>query len=164
METIDQKMFLGGVRRLMEEVYLGFERPDGTWITENEPWSGFLGQLRDLSASEASSPIGYPDDASIAGHTNHLRYSLNLANRAFRGENAYENADWDGSWVVREVSDDEWRTLLAELETEYRNLVPLLSPGELWSNARMLTGVVGLVAHGAWHLGAIRQMIHALRG
>lgn len=163
METIDQKMFLDGIRRLMEEVYLGYERPDGTWITENEPWSGFLGQLRDLRAAEASSPIGYPDGASIASHTNHLRFSLNLANRAFRGENAYENADWNGSWLVNAVSEDEWQTMLRELESEYRNLVPLLAPGGIWSDSRILTGVVGLVAHGAWHLGAIRQMIYALR-
>ncbi|MBS4023800.1 MAG: hypothetical protein KGZ79_15505 [Dethiobacter sp.] len=82
---------------LCEEAFAGPSDPRGTWFTSNEQDSGFLGTVKYISAAEASRYVG-AGGSTIAGHTNHLRFALNLANRACRGENAHAGADWKESW------------------------------------------------------------------
>lgn len=61
------------------------------------------------------------------------------------------------------MSDDEWRTLRAELRTEAtRWLNALRTPRDVQQIE--LNGMIGSIAHLAYHLGAIRQIDTFLRG
>ena len=133
---------------------------DGAYIL-NAGDEGLLRSLDKLSATAASALTG--TGSSIAAHADHLRYGLSLMNRWSAGENPFGSADWSTSWTKTTVSDAEWQTRRAELCTEaIRWLDTLRTPREV--QLIELNGIVGTVAHLAYHLGAIRQINQATRG
>ena len=133
---------------------------DGAYML-NAGDEGLLRSLDKLSATEASALT--PTGSSIAAHTDHLRYGLSLMNRWSAGENPFGTADWSTSWKQTTVSDDEWATRRAELRTEAtRWLEALRTPRDV--QPIELNGIVGSIAHFAYHLGAIRQINQATRG
>jgi hypothetical protein len=155
--TIEKKTLARAMAALLDEAYQEAPDPEGTWFTDNERASGFLGTLGTLSAAEASRPLTPGDPLSAASHAGHLRFALSLANRAMRGEDAYAGAKWARSWETRTVSEAEWKELLAGLRAEYEAVRAAFAAGDAWEDETILTGSLGLIAHGAWHLGAIRQ-------
>jgi hypothetical protein len=133
---------------------------DGAYML-NGGDEGLLRSLDKLSAKAASAPT--PTGSSIAAHVDHLRYGLSLMNRWSGGENPFADADWSTSWKKTMVSEDEWRTRRAELRAEAtRWLDALGKPRDVQEMA--LNGIVGSIAHLAYHLGAIRQINSAARG
>jgi hypothetical protein len=133
---------------------------DGAYIL-NAGDEGLLGSLDKLSALAASALT--TTGSSIAAHVDHLRYGLSLMNRWSAGENPFGTADWSTSWKRTTVSDEEWRTRRAELRTEAtRWLEALRTPRDV--QPIELNGIVGSIAHLAYHLGAIRQIDQATRG
>jgi hypothetical protein len=100
---------------------------------------------------------------SIAAHVDHLRYGLSLMNRWSLGENPFEDADWSASWRTPIVSDSEWRQRRADLRTEASSWQEALRrPREV--GEMELNGMLGSIAHLAYHLGAIRQINRTARG
>ena len=84
-------------------------------------------------------------------------------NRWSAGENPFGTADWSTSWKKTTVTDEEWRTRLAELRTETtRWLEALGTPRDV--QPIELNGIVGSIAHLGYHLGAIRQINQTTRG
>jgi hypothetical protein len=154
--------FARSVLILLDEAYVGPNEQQGVWFMDNKPNGGFFGTLEGVSALLASRAL-VRGGSTIAAHANHLRFSMDLANRAFRGENAYASADWAGSWKIKRVSESEWKRLIASLRAEYEKLREVIQAAPNWSNFYMLTGAMALVAHAAYHLSAIRQMVFALR-
>ena len=133
---------------------------DGAFIL-NAGDEGLLRSLDKLSAQAASAPT--PTGSSIAAHVDHLRYGLSLMNRWTAGENPFGTADWSTSWTKTTVSDEEWRTRRAELRTETsRWLEALRTPRDVQTVE--LNGIIGSIAHLAYHLGAIRQINQSTRG
>jgi hypothetical protein len=127
--------------------------------------SGDLGLLRSidkLSAAAASRSVN--DGATIAAHAQHLRYGLSLMNRwATEGGNPFADATWDDAWKISSVDSAEWEEIRNGLRDEAgRWLEALRSPREA-SNVE-LSGMIGSIAHFAYHLGAIRQIDKSTRG
>lgn len=148
---------------LLDEAYLESPDPRGTWFTDNEPANGFLGTAARLSAAEASRPLTAGEGLSLASHVGHLTFALDLANRAAKGENPYPEAKWARSWDERSVDEADWRALLAGLRAAYAEFRGNLERGAFWGSQEALTGVIATIAHGAWHLGAIRQGLGLIR-
>jgi hypothetical protein len=122
---------------------------------------GLLRSLDKVSAAGASAVTA--TGSSIAAHVDHLRYGLSLMNRWTAGENPFKDADWSVSWRKTAVSDDEWQVLRAQLREETgRWLTALRTPREVQEIE--LNGIVGSIAHLAYHLGAVRQINRGLRG
>ena len=133
---------------------------DGAYIL-NAGDEGLLRSLDKLSPQAASALT--PTGSSIAAHVDHLRYGLSLMNRWSAGENPFADADWSPSWKKTTVSDAEWQTRRSELRTETtRWLDALRTPREV--QPIELNGIVGSIAHLAYHLGAIRQIDQLTRG
>ena len=127
--------------------------------------SGDIGLLRSLdkiSAADASRSVN--DGATIAAHAQHLRYGLSLMNRwAEEGGNPFANAKWDAAWETSEVDATEWQEIRNGLRDEaHRWLLALNSPRE--ATEVELSGMIGSIAHLAYHLGAIRQINKDARG
>ena len=123
--------------------------------------TGLLRSLDMLTARDASASV--PGGATVAAHVDHLRYGLSLLNRWSAGENPFTSADWSVSWRKTSVTDAEWQELRAALRTEaHRWLDTLRTPREV--SAVEMNGLVGSVAHLAYHLGAIRQINRQARG
>jgi hypothetical protein len=122
---------------------------------------GLLRSLEKISAAQASALTS--TGSSIAAHTDHLRYGLSLMNRWAQGENPFGNADWSISWRKTTVSDADWKQLRADLQGETtRWLEAVGTPRDIDEVA--LNGMVGSIAHLAYHLGAIRQINQNTRG
>lgn len=124
---------------------------------------GLLGSLDGLSA-EAASAVPAGGGASIAAHVDHVLYGIHLLNLWAGGEeNPWADADWTASWSRGSVSDDEWAALREQLRVETGKWkTSIADTGDLEGVA--LNGVIGSVAHLAYHLGAIRQIDRSLRG
>ena len=123
--------------------------------------AGVLRSLDKLSAAAASAVT--PTGSSIAAHVDHVRYGLSLMNRWSAGENPFNDADWSASWRKTAISEDEWQKLRAQLREEAARWLNVLgTPREVQEIE--LNGMVGSIAHLAYHLGAIRQINQALRG
>lgn len=124
--------------------------------------AGLIASLDRLTAGDASASSN--GGATIAAHVEHVRYGLSLMNRWAAGEkNPFGNADWAAAWRIGVVSDDEWAASRVELRRAadaWRST--LKTPRDLASIE--LTGVIGSIAHLAYHLGAIRQIAVSARG
>ena len=123
---------------------------------------GFIRSLALLSAADASARPG--GRSSVAAHVQHVRYGFELMNRWVRGDaNAFADATWAKSWGTQEVTEAEWRDLVAGLERETRNWMRALGEPREWDSVT-LSGAVSSVAHLAYHIGAIRQLVPAASG
>jgi hypothetical protein len=118
---------------------------------------GLIASLAAVPAAQASArPGGRP---SIAGHVQHLRFGLALLNKWAGGDpNAFAEASFAESWSHQQVSDDEWRALRQAFEGEARQWQARLDAPREW-DAMTLSGFVSSVAHTAYHMGAIRQLV-----
>ena len=154
MNTVEIANTLG---TLLAELVEGASREGGYMLNPGD--EGLLRSLEKLSAADASEPT--PTGSSVASHADHLRYGLSLMNRWSQGENPFESADWSASWGKTSVTEPEWRQRLADLRAEaVRWLGVVRAPREV--DEIELNGVIGSIAHLAYHMGAIRQMsIHA---
>ena len=150
------------IAQLYTEAYEGAQDPSSTWFTDNLPDAGVLGTLESLSAAQASQSIGDPDlqGSTIAAHTEHLRWSLALANALARGEQS--ESPWEESWLVRTVNPEEWDRLRLALRSEYRALLQAIQ-AQSDLPAELVTPGIAIVAHAAYHLGAIRRMVSVVK-
>jgi hypothetical protein len=139
----------------------GGTHPKGGFVL-NTGDAGLLQSLDKLSAEEASQSAN--GGATIAAHAQHVRYGLSLMNRwAAEGGNPFADATWDAAWRVSTVTAAEWQEIRDGLRGEsQRWLEALRTPRE--ATTLELCGLLGSVAHLAYHLGAIRQIAKSARG
>jgi hypothetical protein len=82
---------------------------------------------------------------------------------AAEGGNPFADATWDAAWNISSVDDQAWQEIRGGLRDEaHRWLAALRSPRDV-SEAE-LSGMIGSIAHLAYHLGAIRQINKDSRG
>ena len=144
---------------LLAELVDGASKDGGYMLNPGD--EGLLRSLEKLSSADASART--PTGSSIAAHADHVRYGLSLMNRWSEGENPFGGADWGASWRKVTVSEPEWRQCLADLRAEAtRWLGVVRQPREV--NEIELNGMIGSIAHLAYHLGAIRQINQSARG
>lgn len=130
---------------------------DGGWFL-NPSQSGFVGELGEVTAKQASREPA-PGRKTIASHASHINYHLTLLNRFAQGEpNPFATADWNESWVVTSVSESAWDDLRGDLRRNAEAWIDFVRQPRPW-NKIQLAGAFASVAHAAYHLGAVRQMI-----
>ena len=147
--------------RLFAELVDGADHPRGAFIL-NAGDPGLLKSLDKLSADDASRAVH--GGATIAAHAEHVRYGLSLMNRWVRdGGNPFAEARWDAAWKVSRVDAAQWNEIRAGLRNETQHwLQALTTPREV--NGVEVSGIIGSIAHLAYHLGAIRQIHRDARG
>jgi hypothetical protein len=147
--------------QLFAELVHGAPEGGGAFIL-NSGDAGLLRSLDRLSAAEASRSAN--EGATIAAHARHVQYGLSLMNRwAREGGNPFADATWDVAWTTTAVDDDEWRSIRAELGLETGRWLESLGSRREVSPIE-LAGMIGSIAHLAYHLGAIRQIVKTARG
>ena len=149
----------GTLENLFGELMHGVSGAGGFMLNVGD--RGLLRSLERLTAAEASAPTR--TGSSIAAHVAHVVYGLSLLNRWSRGENPFTNADWAAAWRRTIVTDTEWEALRIQLRDEGAKwLTVLRTPREV--QGIELAGMIGSIAHLAYHMGAIRQMDPKTRG
>ena len=156
MNTAEISSALGA---LLSELVDGASKDGGYMLNRGD--EGLLRSLEKLPGADASALTA--TGSSIAAHVDHIRYGLSLMNRWSQGENPFASADWSESWTKTSVSEPEWRQRIAELRAEAAHWLGVVrAPRQVDEDE--LKGLIGSIAHLAYHLGAIRQMKQATRG
>jgi hypothetical protein len=161
MNTLSGLAVINSVVELLTEAYDGPPDPSSTWFIDNAPDSGVLGLLEDVSALEASKSVDGSGETgtTIAAHTEHLRWSLEMMTAAIRGEPLGE---WKESWQLLYTDDAEWERLRRSLRAAFENLREALK-SQTDLPEEYLMGLLALFPHAAYHLGVMRQMIERVR-
>lgn len=121
--------------------------------------NGLIATLDALSAAQASQEI---HGTSIAGHARHSALHMEVMVRWER-DGDRGPFDWKGSFLPAEVDDGAWDELRVRLRAAYDALTAFArTQKEQEANGDATGGLTGAVAHVAYHLGAIRQMLKGL--
>ena len=149
-------MDMEGMKTILSET---FEGPEGnsSWFTESKPGSGLFGTIDPLSSEEASVLI---EGVTIAAHTDHTGYHLWANNLSLEGRK--QDFNWAESWEIGSVAHDEWEDIKNGLHHEYMKMTEHISQ-EHDFNSSTATILLGALAHAAYHLGAIRQMLKCIK-
>lgn len=155
MKTIDEQLFTKNLFSLLRETFEG-PKPGkpSAYLDQN---CGLFQTIDGLSAEEASRSVT-PGGATIAGHCEHLRFYVGVLLGYMKGP--LDNVDWKESWLVSSVTPEEWDALKGELRRSYESLTGSLRAIETWGD-EPVGGGMAILAHTAYHLGAIRQILRA---
>ncbi|MFC5601036.1 hypothetical protein [Deinococcus cellulosilyticus] len=137
---------------IIRETFEGGLPGQGTQYLDHN--SGIYPTMDSLTAQQASySWNGIP---SIASHIRHMKFHLNVVVEWMQGQQ--HKRDWLASFKPYEVTEEEWQQLKTDFEETRRAFfeqVSKLSEEEVLEDMGH-----GTVAHLAYHLGAIRQLMH----
>jgi hypothetical protein len=152
-------VFQQAVSKLLTEVFDGPPGSEAYLLNPGDP--GLLRQLESISAATASAqPI--PGKPGICAHVDHLNYGMALLARYAAGDpNPWEGADWNASWRRTAVSEEEWRKLRDDLRRNAEEWRQHAATRVNWSDVDA-AGAISSVAHTAYHLGSIRQILAAV--
>lgn len=154
-------MVTSAMAGLFSELVNGVPKGAGAFIL-NSGDAGLLRSLDRLPAEEASRSVN--GGATIAAHAQHLRYGLSLMNRwAREGGNPFADATWDAAWKISSVDAASWEEIRTGLRHEASRWQQALSAPRDPSPVELM-GMMGSIAHLAYHLGAIRQIGVQTRG
>jgi len=148
--TIPKATFVESVAYLLRETFEG--SPEGQPSVYLDRGVGIFKTLADLSAEDASRDIS---DMTVAAQTEHAKFYLDRLCEFIGGRT--ENVNWDDSWLIETVNDAEWDALRESVKKAYEETLRCLASVEEWNELRVGMAM-GLVAHTAYHLGAIRQI------
>ena len=113
--------------------------------------------LAQISAQQASQPMG--NCATIAAHVEHVRYYLQVLEDRMFGKDL-STVTWEQVWAeVNSVDAAEWDAMIEELRVTYERIKGHLDNAEDWQGINELSSMLGIIAHSAYHLGEIRQMM-----
>jgi hypothetical protein len=141
------------IEQLLAVLREGFEGSPNQWsyFTDGPADSALLGTLSKLSAAQASQSVG---GTSIAAHVHHLRFGLAASEAWIRGDKT--SRDWTESWRVKTVDDAAWTRLQQDLRDGHQSMSRAIQSYAA-SSLESAGGAIGIIAHVAYHLGAIRQ-------
>jgi hypothetical protein len=152
--------FQRALSKILIEIFDG--PPGGEAYLLNPGDTGLLRQLDSIDARTASTrPM--PGKTTIASHVDHVLYGFTLMNRWAAGEeNPFATADWEASWRRTTVTDAQWQTLRDELRRNAEIWRKAVAARSAWDDVSA-AGAISSAAHTAYHLGAIRQILAAMR-
>lgn len=148
--TIHIKHFVEGVAYLLRETFEG--SPPDKPSAYLDRGVGLFSTLDGLTA-EAASREFY--GTTVAAQTEHAKFYVDRLCEYINGRT--EPVNWDDSWLIETVNDAEWDALRASVRSSYENTLRHLAEERSWSEMQ-IGMAIGLVAHTAYHLGAIRQV------
>ncbi len=153
--TISKEDFLKDVLIILRETFEG--SPEGQGSAYLDRRVGVFPTLEQLSAAQVSTEI---NDITIAAHTEHFKFYLDRLCEFIKGRT--EAVNWEQSWLIDEVNDEEWNALRGAVRKSYENVLRTFAEVEAW-NGDNIGDAVAIIAHTAYHLGAIRHITKAVR-
>ena len=150
-KQIDISEVAAGFRFLLTET---FESVQGAYLDKG---TSLFETLADISAAQASQPMGAC--ATVAAHVAHTRYYLEVLEDRMFGRDL-STVNWDQIWdEVSGVDEEAWAASIAQLKTTYERVKRHLDGADDWEGITELSSMLGIIAHSAYHLGEIRQMM-----
>jgi len=147
--------FLRNVLILLRETFEG--SPEGVGSAYLDRRVGVFLTLDNFSAEQASRET---NNSTIAAHTEHFKFYLDRLCEFIKGRT--EPVNWEQSWLIEDVNDTEWDALRDAVRKAYENVLRTFAEVDAWNNDN-IGEAMAIVAHTAYHLGAIRQMMKAVQ-
>ena len=154
---IKKEDFLDNISYLLRETFEG--SPEGQGSAYLDRGVGVFATIEKISAETASHSIG-GNEASIAAHLEHARFYLTALVEFMNGRT--EKIDWNESWSVKTVNETEWNFLKENVQRDYKKTMESFQAIENWNDDN-IGEAMAIVAHTAYHLGAIRQILKAVK-
>lgn len=154
MKPINQEDFTTALSILFRETFEGMPTAEEQVYLAHD--TGIFATLGKISAEQASTEI---NNVTIAAHSEHARFYIELLDN-YLNQNM-RVVDFKQSWRVSNVSENDWDDLRENMSKVYRKTSETLEKNEVWG-LDTITVAMGIVAHTAYHLGAIRQMAKSL--
>ncbi len=148
--TISQRHFVEAVAYLLRETFEG--SPEGQPSAYLDRGVGVFATMASVSAESASR---HHNGTTIAAHTEHAKFYLDRLCEYMNGRT--EDVNWEDSWLIETVDNEEWAALQSSVRNAYESCLRCLAQDRTWADMQ-IGMAIGLVAHSAYHLGAIRQM------
>ena len=146
--------FLTSLAYLLRETFEG--SPEGQPSAYLDRGVGVFATLEKLSAEQASSAF---NSTTIAAQTEHAKFYLDRLCEFIGGRT--EKVNWEQSWLIETVNETEWDALRDGVRKSYENALRCFADLEDW-NEKNVGMALGILAHTAYHLGAIRQIAKSL--
>ena len=156
MTTLVQSHFTDPCFQLLKETFEG--PPPAVPSAFLNKGTGLFQTLNGITA-EAASAEAKPGGSTIAAHVEHVRFYLVVHHNLLQGSR--EHIDWDESWRVKRVEPTEWENLKQGLRRAYSILTEYLRAVKTWGEDE-ISVAMSIIAHTAYHLGAIRQLMLAV--
>lgn len=147
---IAEKHFVESIAYLLREAFEG--SPEGQPSAYLDQGVGIFSTLNELSAEAVSKEF---KGTTVAAQTEHAKFYLDRLCEFVNGRT--ERVNWEDSWLIETVNQDEWAALRESVKKSYENTLRCLAAVDEWSEDRVGMAI-GMVAHMAYHLGAIRQI------
>jgi hypothetical protein len=153
-------IFQRALGNMLTEIFDG--PPAGAAYLLNSGDPGLFRELDTIDAAAASKrPM--PGKTTIASQVDHLLFGLEILNRWAAGEeNPWAGADWNASWQRTTVSADQWKKLRDGLRREADKWRKVVATRTNWDDLGA-SAALSTAAHTAYHFGAIRQILAALK-
>jgi enamine deaminase RidA (YjgF/YER057c/UK114 family) len=153
--SIDTRVFVEAVAHLLRETFAG--SPEGQPSAYLDRGVGLFVTLEDVSATAASNEF---EGTTIAAQTEHAKFYLDRLCEFIAGRT--DQVNWDDSWLIETVDDAEWTALQTSVRAAYERTLLCLAEPRDWNQVQVGMAI-GMVAHTAYHLGAIRQIAKAVK-
>jgi len=150
MDTINKDDFLKDVLLILRETFEGSLEGQGSAYLDRGV--GVFVTLEKLSAEQVSRQI---NGTTIVAHTEHFKFYLDRLCEFIEGRT--EPVNWEQSWLIEEVNETEWNALRGVVRKAYENVLRTFAEVRMWNQGN-IGDAVAIIAHTAYHLGAIRQM------
>ena len=147
---ITKDTFLKSLLYLLRETFEG--SPEGAMSAYLDHGVGVIPTLEKLSAESASREI---NSTTIAAQTEHAKFYLDRLCEFLKGRT--EPVNWEDSWLIETVNEAEWNALRDSVRKSYDGVLKCLAEIEDW-NEMQVGMAMGMLAHTAYHLGAVRQI------
>jgi hypothetical protein len=154
-QAIEQKRFTDTLMLLLDET---FNVHHGIFLNKN---TSLFETLDSIGPEVASRPVGRC--ATLAAQVAHVTLYLDVLESYVLGK-PVGKVDWDEIWrTIGSVSPAEWDRLRRNLKQTHGRVMGTLQGLNSWDDDKVIGGTLAIVAHTAYHLGAIRQALCILR-
>lgn len=148
--SIEKDAFLKAILYLLSETFEGSPETGSAYLDKG---IGVLNTIEKLSATEVSREVG---SMTIAAQTEHAKFYLDRLCEFINGRT--EKVNWEQSWLIETVNETEWNVLRDGVRKSYEDVLRCFADVPDWDEERV--GIaMGILAHTAYHLGAIRQIM-----
>jgi len=153
--SLQTEHFIESVAYLLRETFEG--SPEGQPSAYLDRGIGFFTTIDALSAEQVSHEFG---DTTIVAQVEHAKFYLDRLCEFIGGRT--ERVNWEDSWLIETVNDEEWTALRSTVKKAYENALKCLATTDSWDTSKAGMAI-GLIAHSAYHLGAIRQIVKSVK-
>ncbi len=145
IQQISAELFTTNLYALLAET---FESVHGIYLDRG---TSLFETLEGITAAQASRATN-GRCATLAAQVDHTRFYLDVTELYMIGTPP-ERVDWQSSWQVGEVTEEEWAALKQALRDSYNRVRATMVGFDSWDNDSRLGGALAIIMHTARHMG-----------